>query len=110
MSNVLLITSGIGPAEGAVISNLKRAGHSVLTYNVAGQWFPRQQGVPFWMRGYRTRLSPMARNWFTSIIEPKEIDRIITSGLDAAAFAARNTDRSFYPLLWRGDLDFPQRN
>lgn len=110
MSNVLLLTNDIGPAEGAVYSDLKRNGHRVFTYNVAGQWVPRERGVPFWMRGYRTRLSPMARNWFTRVIEPKNIERIITSGLDAAAFAARNTSEEFYPLLWRGDLDFPERN
>lgn len=110
MNNVLLLTNGIGPAEGAILSNLKMAGHEVLTYNVAGQWYPRQQTVPFWMRGYRTRISPMARNWFNRVIAPKNIDRVITSGLDAAAFAAHNTNSSFYPLLWRGDLDFSPRN
>lgn len=110
MTNVLFLTADIGPAEGSVYSDLKRNGRKVFTYNVAGRWVPREGNAPLWMSGDKTRLSPMARNWFTRAIESKNIDFTISSGLHAGAFAANNLGGAFYPLLWRGNLDFGGSN
>jgi hypothetical protein len=110
MANVLFLTGDIGPAEGSVYSNLKNGGHDVTVYNVAGRWITGKSTVPLWMKGYNTRHSPLARNWFKRAIGHKEIDATISSGLQAASFAANTFGGNYYPLLWRGDLDFSNRN
>lgn len=109
MANVLFITGDVGPAEGSIYSNLISHGHNVSTYHTSGRWIPHDKSMPLWMGGYTSRRSPLARNWFRREIASKDIDVCISSGLMASSFAARNYDEHYYPLLWRGSLNFSGR-
>ena len=106
MANVLLLTSNLGPAEGGIASALTSAGHTVQIYSASGSWLTPGPVMPLWMKGYRTRLSSMAKNLFTQQIADLHIDHVIASGLEACAFAASNIEQRYIPLLWSEDLNF----
>lgn len=104
--NVLLLVRHVGPTEGMVYSRLRDEGHEVFVYDVNGSWVKPSRGVPFWARAYRLRRSTLSANSFEQFIERHDVDRVIASGLEAAAFAAKTLSVPFIPLLWRGSLDF----
>lgn len=106
MSQILVLTRGYGPFQGQIVSRLQENGHTVHVYDVNGQWLTHGVGVPLWMRGYRLKRSAMASGYIMDYVRRKRIDRVVSLGLAAGAFAADNVSMPFLPVLARGDLDF----
>lgn len=104
--NILLLVEQPGPAEGVLTSNLRAEGHQVFIYDVRGGWIKGEKSLPLWLKGYRLRYSGLAASYFRDFIQRKHIEKVITSGIISAAFAAQNISLPFTPLLFRGDLDF----
>lgn len=106
MSEILVLTRGLGPLEAQAVTRLEKQGHRVHAYDVNGQWLKHGVPVPLWMRGYRLKRSGMATGYFAAYIASRGVDRVVAYGLAAAAFAADNIAAPFLAVLRRGDLDF----
>ncbi|WP_309081889.1 hypothetical protein [Zhihengliuella sp.] len=110
---ILLLTSGMSPAEAMWVDVLDDAGHTVDVFDArSAQWLRRRayhpaKAVPDWVRTWSYRSTGNALNGFYRLlVDGGEYDDVVTSGLSAGGAMARHCERAFTPLLWRGDLDF----
>ncbi|GAA3693551.1 hypothetical protein GCM10022377_02700 [Zhihengliuella alba] len=110
---ILLLTSGMSPAEALWVDVLDDAGHTVDVFDTrSAQWLRRRayhpaKVVPEWVRTWSYRSTGNALNSFYQLlVDGGEYDDVVASGLAAGGAMARHCERAFTPLLWRGDLDF----
>ncbi|MGW3944794.1 hypothetical protein ACWEBH_01345 [Micrococcus endophyticus] len=109
----LMLTTGCGAAEAGILEHARRRDHTVDVLDVHGPGWIRHAGpgrpTPLfrWMEQWPLRdTSNQIARVMRRVLDVGDYDLVLTSGLRAGGFAARNVESVFVPLLWRGDLDF----
>ena len=109
MGEILLILRNIGPTEAAVADELRATGKRLVVYDVSGDFIRGGYRQPIWMKGAQLGRSSVARNRFEQLMQQRDIEHVLASGMDACAFAAHILMRDFVPLLWPTDLDYSSK-
>src|SRR5690625_1568715 len=109
----LVLTSRVGPTEGAILSSCQAAGADAVFYNTSTHELigtgsvraPSWLGHPFFPHHH-----PRVVAYFERLLETHGVKRVLSIGLDASAQALQVLpDDQVIPLLFRGDLDFSSR-
>lgn len=112
MSSLVFI-SNTDAVEGNLLSAHKAAGEKVWFYHITENRFYPDGIEPSesWLDSRMTPAGHILRTrYFQSLIQKRDIKRVLAVGLTAAGYASGVLDSyDFTPILLRGDLDFSSR-
>lgn len=106
----LVVTSGVGPTEGAVLALLRASAGDPLLFDVASRQFygaapvetPSWLGAPLFSPPH-----PLVAGFFEHVARAHDVERVYGLGLEASAYAIQALPgRDVTPILFRGDLNF----